>query len=250
MHRGVIRSHAKAVTELPRNGSGGCEVKKDGRQDVDPNVVKLTQVLTPHEGGAIMGYLDKVMKETLPERSKGFMESRDRGIRQEIIEPNGIMSKIEIAAYNRSNSKGVRYAPVHALEIVITLERVPSGGVMNTYKKEINVRRDEHHTNDPPLDNTSREAQQAGREERSTNANGHAPTISVIGKAPEAHMGVLPLTGEGITFKPISMQLAKSNNVITCENPSSTSGLQTMNLGIVKCVGSKEAMSVPCSAMQ
>ena len=72
------------------------QIDKNTRKDIDPNMVKLTEISTPKESAAIMRNFHKVRKEALPDRSKSFMEISSGGIRKEIIEPDSVVTEIKV----------------------------------------------------------------------------------------------------------------------------------------------------------
>ena len=86
-----------------------------------------------------MGYLNKVMEKTLEQSSKGLVQLRDRGIWQEIAEPNRILSEIEIPAQDRGNFQTIRNTIKNKLEVSISLVCFPSRAIMDTYEQKIHV---------------------------------------------------------------------------------------------------------------
>jgi len=62
----VIRSHAEMFTKLPYNRSRRRKIKKNGRQNIGPCMIKLTQIVTTHKCGTVMCNLNKVMKKPFP----------------------------------------------------------------------------------------------------------------------------------------------------------------------------------------
>ena len=95
-NRCMIRGATKGVTKLPNNSSRRIEIQKDSRENIDPDMIKLAQICASHKGRAIMRNLNKVIEQTFPKASKGFMEVGYGSIRQEIIEPDSIVTKAEI----------------------------------------------------------------------------------------------------------------------------------------------------------
>ena len=89
------------------------------------------------------------------------MKSGNRGIRQEIIEPNCVESEIEVTTQNSCSPKRIGDTASHALEIIETLDGLPGWGVVNTNKQNIHIRKDEQNTNDSARYYANGEAQKA-----------------------------------------------------------------------------------------
>ena len=96
MDKSMIRGITKMITKLPRDRSRRGKIKKDSRENISPNMIKLTKIRAPHEGRAIMCNLNEVMEKRLPETGKGLMEIGNGGIRLQIIKPDSAITEIEV----------------------------------------------------------------------------------------------------------------------------------------------------------
>lgn len=92
----VVGGIAKKVTKLPDNSSRRAKFKKDSRENIDPNMIELAEVSATHKRGTIMGDFNEVMEEAFPQRGQSLMEVGDSGVRQQLIEPNSIKTKVKV----------------------------------------------------------------------------------------------------------------------------------------------------------
>ena len=80
-------------------------------------MIKLAQIGASNKSRAIMRNLNKVMEKPFPKASKRLMEIGNGSIRQEIIEPDSIVTKVEITTQNGSSMKTVRDTALDILKV-------------------------------------------------------------------------------------------------------------------------------------
>jgi len=145
------------------------------------------------------------MEKSLPKGCKGFVKSGGRHIGEKIIEPNSVMTEIEITTYDGCNTETIRHTIVHSLEMLVSFMGFPGRGAVNTYEKKVHVWKDKHNAEYPSRNDAQGKAEEASGKKRFADAHSHTPTIPVISDTPKTRMRMFPLPGKCITFKPISM---------------------------------------------
>ena len=94
-------------------------------------MIKLTQISASNKSGAVMRNLNKVVEKSFPKASKGLVKIGDSGIRQEIIEPDSIVAKVEITTQDGGSMQAVRDTALDMLKVLIPFKSIPCGRVMN-----------------------------------------------------------------------------------------------------------------------
>ena len=145
----MIRRVTKRVTKLPDNRGRGVEIQKDGRKNIDPNMIKLTQISASNKSGAVMRNLNKVVEKSFPKASKGLVKIGDSGIRQEIIESDSIVAKVEITTQNGSSMQAVRDTALDMLKVLIPFISIPCGRVMNANEDQNKIGKKQTNSEDP-----------------------------------------------------------------------------------------------------
>ena len=145
----MIRRVTKRVTKLPDNRGRGVEIQKDGRKNIDPNMIKLTQISASNKSGAVMRNLNKVVEKSFPKASKGLVKIGDSGIRQEIIESDSIVAKVEITTQNGSSMQAVRDTALDMLKVLIPFISIPWGRVMNANEDQNKIGKKQTNSENP-----------------------------------------------------------------------------------------------------
>ena len=112
-------------------------------------MIKLAQICASNKSGAVMRDLNKVVEKSFPKASKRFVKIGSGGIRQEIIEPDSIVTKVEITTQNGSSMQAVRDTALDMLKVLIPFISIPCGRVMNANEDQNKIGKKQTNSEDP-----------------------------------------------------------------------------------------------------